>query len=107
MKKKGKNIVILIVLLVLIACWFYVPSQFRDNYEWIIYVLSVPTVFFIVRIFLKLPSEKTVQSICFITLGVIVSLLLSTNFNFSIFVYKTLSMLFGAILLFFAVKSLK
>jgi formate hydrogenlyase subunit 3/multisubunit Na+/H+ antiporter MnhD subunit len=104
MKAKKLSILILIILLIITTCWLFIPNQFTESHEWIVYILAVPLGFFSIKTFSKLPSEKSLQVIIYITAGSLISLFLNRDFLSNLFVKNILFLLLGAVITFFVNK---
>jgi hypothetical protein len=100
MKNKNASIVISMVCLSIITCWFVFHNKLAEDVEWLGYILVVPLVFFVLNIFSKSTSEKPVKAIISITAGVITSCLLSNQ----IILFSIIGTLIGSTITFLVNK---
>jgi hypothetical protein len=109
MKKKVYLIVatILIIFVVFWNCYFVnIIKTFYYIAEWGIYLFSVPIGYCIVAFFSK-SIAKPIKAIIVISLGVLISILLTRNFTSSFIMQKILATLIGALASYILCKNLK
>jgi hypothetical protein len=100
MKNKPLSISFLLFLVVIGELWLYTPIPFK----WAVYVLAVPIGYCALIVVTKSLVENHLQKILFISLGVVITLLLNTEFSFCLFAKNLLATFVGAAITFFSTK---
>ncbi len=104
MKTKQLSIIIFVVLTLLFIALMLNQQHLPEHFDWSRFVLIIPLAYFLISIFSKPAHEKNLQKVAAISLGVVISALMSTEFDFALFLKQLLAIVVGAVITFYSAK---